>query len=157
MVPTAQYLPRPAAANIYHMAERAFDLSETYVHLGLGTTVRPLPGFSWSAANMARYLREFSEDRDERRLVGIIQARHTWQHWECHLNGDELVVLLSGKCHVIQEVDDTHNTVTLLPGQAMINPRGVWHTTDVEEPGDSLFIAGGRRTIYRARNRGDDG
>jgi uncharacterized cupin superfamily protein len=137
------------------MAESAFDLSETYVHLGLGTTVRPLPGFSWSAENIGQYLRAFRHDRDERRLVGIIPVRNTWAHWECHLNGDELVVLLSGRCQIIQDIDNEYHAVPLLPGQAAINPRGVWHTTDVQEAGESLFIAGGRRTIYRPRGEGD--
>lgn len=147
-------MAQPSAANIGVMAENAFDLSETYVHLGLGTTVLPLPGFSWSAENIAQYLRTFRDDRDEGRLVGIIPFRKTWAHWECHVNGDELVVLLSGRCEIIQEIDDKYHTVPLLPGQAMINPRGVWHTTDVQEAGESLFIAGGRRTIYRPRRDG---
>ncbi|MBV9449444.1 MAG: hypothetical protein JO345_26475 [Streptosporangiaceae bacterium] len=138
------------------MAENAFDLTKTYVHLGLGSIVRPLPGFSWSAEYMAEYLRMFKQDRDEGRLVGIIPLRKTWTHWECHTNGDELVVLLSGRCDVIQEIDGEYHTISLLPGHAMINTRGVWHTSDVLEAGESLFISSGRRTTYRPR-RADEG
>lgn len=36
-------------------------------------------------------------------------------------------------------------------GQAAINPRGVWHTADVHEPGSALFITPGRGTEHRPR------
>ncbi len=84
------------------MVDAAFDLSKTFIHLGLGSTAQELPGFSWSQKSMLRYLREFATDRDERRLVGIVALKSTWTHWECHVGGDEVVVLLSGSCDVIQ-------------------------------------------------------
>jgi mannose-6-phosphate isomerase-like protein (cupin superfamily) len=62
-----------------------------------------------------------------------------------------VVVLLSGRVDVIQEVDGEHRTVALRPGQAMINPRGVWHTADVHEPGQGLFITPGLGTEHRPR------
>jgi len=60
-------------------------------------------------------------------------------------------VMLSGRCEMIQEIDGEHHSVVLEAGQAIINPRGVWHTSNVQEPGESLFIAAGRRTAYRPR------
>lgn len=137
------------------MPGNAFDLSKTFVHLGLSATARPLPGFSWAPDSMLAYLREFAAERDEQRLVGILPIRKTWNHWECHVGGDELVVLLSGRCDVIQDDAGTRHTIALEPGQAVINPRGVWHTSDVHEPGDTLFIAGGRLTRYRPRKAGE--
>jgi uncharacterized cupin superfamily protein len=133
------------------MPNHAFDLSTTYVHLGLGSKMAELADFSWSADHLRQYVRSFAADGGEGRLVGIIHVGRTWDHWECHRGGDELVVQLSGSCDVIQELDGELHTITLTPGQAMINPRGVWHTSDVHEPGESLFIAGGRRTVYRPR------
>lgn len=133
------------------MADEAFDLSKTYVHLGRSATALPLYGFSWSPSSILEYLRKFAADRDERRLMGIVSMSESWKHWECHMGGDEVVVLLSGRCDVIQEVDEQHRTIKLSPGQAMINPREVWHTSDVHEPGESLFVAGGRLTRYRQR------
>jgi hypothetical protein len=41
--------------------------------------------------------------------------------------------------------------VTLTPGMAVINPRNVWHTADVHEPSQLLFITPGRGTENRPR------
>jgi uncharacterized cupin superfamily protein len=133
------------------MEELAFDLTKTYVHLGLGSRAVQLPDFSWSAPYLGEYMRTFREDRDEGRLVGIVPHLKDWSRWECHIGGDELVLMLSGRCEMIQEIDGEPRSVVLDAGQAVINPRGVWHTSNVQEPGESLFIAAGRRTTYRPR------
>jgi hypothetical protein len=141
------------AVTITGMPDDVFDLSKTYVHLGVGGTALPLHDFSWSRQEIMAYLRKFAAERDERRLMGIVPMAKTWTHWECH-TGEEVVVLLSGSCDVIQEIDGQYLTISLRPGQAMINPRGVWHTSDVHEPGQTLFVAAGRLTRYRAREPG---
>jgi hypothetical protein len=41
--------------------------------------------------------------------------------------------------------------VPLEAGQAVVNPRGVWHTVDVHEPGQALFVTPGRGTEHRPR------
>ena len=41
--------------------------------------------------------------------------------------------------------------MTLGPGEAVINPRGVWHTADVEDPATVLFITAGAGTENRPR------
>lgn len=133
------------------MEDLSFDLTKTFVHLGLGAKAVQLPGFTWSPSYLREYMTNFREDRDEGRLVGIVPHRKDWSQWECHVGGDELVVMLSGRCEMIQEIDGEQHSVVLEPGQAMINPRGVWHTSNVQEPGQSLFIAAGRRTTYRPR------
>jgi hypothetical protein len=38
-----------------------------------------------------------------------------------------------------------------MPGQATINPKNVWHTVDVIEPGQLLFITPGIGTEHRTR------
>lgn len=130
----------------------AFDLSATFVHLGLGASTTELPDFEFSSAYLRRHMVRFAKDRDEGRLVGIVDMDKSWGHWECHLGGDELVVVLNGRCEVIQDLgDDGLHTVALGRGQAMINTKGVWHTTDVLESGSQLFVAAGRRTVYRPR------
>ena len=47
----------------------AFDLATTHIHLGLGATAVPLPGFEWSAEYLAGYDARFAGDGDEGRLV----------------------------------------------------------------------------------------
>jgi hypothetical protein len=133
------------------MPDDAFDLARTYVHLGRGATAVALPDFSWSPEGVMGYLKQFAADRADGRLVGVVPVDRSWSRWERHLEGEELVVQLTGSSDVVQEIDGEYRTIHLFPGMAVINPRGVWHTSDVHEPGRTLFIAAGRRTEYRRR------
>jgi uncharacterized cupin superfamily protein len=129
----------------------AFDLSTTHVHLGLGATATPLPDFEWSAEYLAAYTARFAADGDEGRLVTMGPAASSWDSWERHPAGEELVVLLTGRVDLIQRVDGGERRIALRPGQAVVNPPGVWHTADVHEPGQALFVTPGRGTEHEAR------
>lgn len=128
-----------------------FDLTETFIHLGLGATATPLPDFEWSAEYLAGLERRFASDGDEGRLVLIDRQRETWSSWERHPAGEEVVVVLSGRVDLLQEVGGVTRRVELHPGEAVVNPAGVWHTADVHEPGEALFITPGRGTEHRPR------
>ena len=43
------------------------------------------------------------------------------------------------------------HTVTIGPGDAVINPPGVWHTADVDDRATVLFVTAGLGTENRAR------
>jgi len=134
--------PAPAAS---------FDLSQVYIHLGLGARAQTLPDFTWSQEYLRRYEADHETDGDEGRLVLIGPEQATWTSWERHPAGDEVVVALSGHQTLIQEIDGQQHRIELRPGQAVINPRGVWHTADVHQPGSALFITPGRGTEHRPR------
>lgn len=129
----------------------AFDLATTHIHLGRGATAVPLPGFEWSAEYLGGYERRFAGDGDEGRLVTMGAVTSSWDTWERHPAGEEVVLLLSGRVEIVQRIGDGERRVALGPGQAMINPPGVWHTADVHEPGDALFITPGRGTEHEPR------
>ncbi len=129
-----------------------FHLSETYVHLGLGATAAPLFDFRWDDEYLEGYLRTYESDGDEGRLVMIGDTDSTWTSWERHPAGEEVVVLLSGRVTLIQELDGREEPAAMAPGQAIINPRDVWHTCDVHEPGRALYITPGRGTEHRPRS-----
>ena len=131
------------------MSDDAFDLSSTYVHLGLGARAMPLPGFEWSAGCLARYKDEHAADGDEGRLVMMSPQERTWTSWERHPAGEELVVLLSGRVDLVQDRDGEDHVVELRPGFAVINPAGVWNRSVVHEPGQALVITAGRGTEHR--------
>jgi len=137
------------------MMQGAFDLDCTYLHLGLGATAEPLPEFRWDRDYLDRYVAEHAGDGDEGRLVMISRQEQTWTSWERHPAGDEVVVMLSGHTTLVQDVDGRETRIELRAGQAAINPRGVWHTADVHEPGPALFITPGRGTEHRPR-QGED-
>jgi uncharacterized cupin superfamily protein len=123
-----------------------FDLSQTFVHLGLGSTATLLPDFSWSNEYLERLHARFASDGKEGRLVCLLPQEATWDTWERHPAGDEIVVLLAGRVDVIQDLDGVEQVVELRPGHALVNPAGVWHTAQVHEPGSALFITPGEGT-----------
>jgi uncharacterized cupin superfamily protein len=133
------------------MSDAAIDLSSTIVHLGLGATAVPVPDLAWTPEWLSAYGERFASDGDDGRLVCITAQDATWATWERHPAGEELVVLLNGRVDIIQDIDGAHHVVELRAGQAMINPRGVWHTADVHEPGQGLFVTPGRGTEHRPR------
>ena len=75
----------------------------------------------------------------------------TWDAWEMHPNGEELVVCVEGRIELTQEIDGDTRSVKLKPGEAVINPRGVWHTADVDGEATALFITAGVGTEHRPR------
>lgn len=129
----------------------AFDLTTTFIHLGLGATATPLPDFQWTPEYLERYSQRFASDGDEGRIVVMNRQEATWDQWERHPAGEEVVVLLSGRVDLLQEIDGESRLVELRPGQAVVNPPNVWHTANVHEPGDALFITPGRGTDHRPR------
>jgi uncharacterized cupin superfamily protein len=133
------------------VSDGPFDLTRDFAHLGLGARVEILRGFEWSEEYLARYVADHADDGDDGRLVMIGSEAATWTSWERHPAGDELVVLLSGRCDVIQEIGGEHRLLALEAGGALVNPRGIWHTADVHEPGNALFITPGRGTQHRPR------
>lgn len=127
----------------------AFDLSRTFVHLSPGSTATTLPDFEWTEEQVEAYRRRFVADGPDGRLVCIVAQDATWDRWERHPGGEEVVVLLSGRVDIVQEIDGEPRTVELRPGEALVNPKNVWHTARVHEPGLGLFITPGDGTEHR--------
>jgi uncharacterized cupin superfamily protein len=126
-----------------------FDLSRTFVHLGQGSRATPLPDFEWSSEFVEAYRSRFAADGPDGRLVCVIAQDVTWDGWERHPSGEEIVYLLSGRIDIVQEIDGAEHVVELRPGEAMINAANVWHTARVHEPGVGLFITPGDGTEHR--------
>jgi quercetin dioxygenase-like cupin family protein len=129
----------------------AFDLSTTHVHLGLGSRAIPIPDFQWNPEFLARYATDHAADGQEGRLVMIGAGDRDWTTWERHPAGEELVVVISGSVTVIQEIDGSEHRVDLGEGEAIVNPRNVWHTADISAPSHTLFITPGLGTEHRPR------
>ncbi|MBK8630284.1 MAG: cupin domain-containing protein [Sphingomonadales bacterium] len=121
------------------------------LHLGLGATVVPQPEFTggpWYEAYGARH----GGDGAEGRLVSAHRFTESWDSWEMHPVGEELVLCLSGSMTLIQEFPDGRiETVTVGAGDYAINPPGVWHTADIAGQATALFITAGLGTETRPR------
>lgn len=132
-------------------AGAGFALADSPLHLGRGATAVPMPDFSWSADYLAAYVERFAADGDEGRLVTMGELSATWDTWERHPAGEEVVLVLSGRADLIQRTDGGERRIALAAGQAAVNPPGVWHTADVHEPGEALFITPGPGTEHEPR------
>lgn len=121
------------------------------IHLGLGATAVPQPeftGMEWYEGYGARH----DGDGAEGRLVSLYTFTESWDSWEMHPAGDEVVVCLDGSITLHQEMKDGGKaTVTLGKGDYAINPPGAWHTADVSAAVTALFITSGLGTEHRPR------
>ena len=133
------------------MQDEPFDLARHPVHLGLGARVVRLPVFDGEMSWYEDYGRAHAADGREGRLVTMHSFERSWETWEMHPNGEELVLCLSGRITLHQEVEGTTRRVTLEPGWAIVNPPGVWHTADVEATATALFVTAGEGTQIRPR------
>jgi uncharacterized cupin superfamily protein len=133
------------------MAEHPFDLSRFPVHLGLGATVQHLPEFDGTPDWYERYGAAHASDGVEGRLVSLHTFHASWDSWEMHPNGEELVACVAGRITLHQEIDGDDRVAVLDAGQAIVNPAGVWHTADVDEPATALFVTAGVGTQVRPR------
>ena len=126
-----------------------------FVHLGLGSTVVALPTHTGDMAWYEEYEISHGHDGAEGRLVSMHTFTQSWDSWEMHPTGAELVLCVAGTVTLIQESHDgSSSDVTICAGQATVNPPGVWHTADVPDDADPptvVFITAGAGTEHRAR------
>lgn len=91
------------------------------------------------------YGQRHAADGFEGRLVALHAFTGSWDSWEMHPKGHEVVVCLAGRMVLHQETPDGVKSVVLEEGQGAINPPGTWHTADVEGHATGLFITAEER------------
>lgn len=126
------------------------NLSETPLHLGLGATALVQPrfdGVEWYEA----YGERTEKDGVDGRLVSMHTFSESWNTWEMHPLGHEVVLCVSGEITLIQEIDGEERSETLQMGECAINAPGVWHTADVSRAATAVFITAGTGTEIRGR------
>lgn len=129
----------------------SFDITTVPVHLGLGGTARAVEGFDWSPERLAAYDAETEVDGPDGRLVMMFHMAGAWSNWERHPVGDEVVIVCTGTHRFVQEIDGVEHGTDVGPGEAIINPPGVWHTADSGDGGWIVTITPGRGTEHRPR------
>lgn len=127
----------------------AYRFPSTYVHLGHDDRATPIEVTeSFWPDLMAGKLDSLGEGR----LVTFYEFSESWDSWEAHPAGEELVCLISGRMALILEQDGQEVRVELAePGAFTLVPRGAWHTADVLEPSRALFVTAGAGTTHRPR------
>jgi hypothetical protein len=96
------------------------------VHLGLGARAKPQPEFTGAMAWYEDYGARNAGDEAEARLVALHDFTESWESWEMHPEGDEVVVCMSDSITLVQEMPDKSETrITLGAGDYAINPAGI--------------------------------
>ncbi len=126
------------------------DLHDEWVHLGPGATAQPQPPFSdlqWYSG----YSHRHAADGAEGRLLSMHRFDASWNVWEMHPKGSEVILCTAGEITLIQEIDGEEKCIPLRSGQYAINPAGVWHTADIIRPAEAVFVTAGEGTEHRPR------
>jgi quercetin dioxygenase-like cupin family protein len=138
-------------------ATGSFDLSKTPIHLGsqggVADPAVPLPGFGFDGPSFEAYISNHCKGEAPGRLVMVETTPSAWPAWECHTEGDELVIVLEGKAEFIQEIEGQELRIAVRPGSTVINPARVWHTADVEEPLKAIYLTPIPGTESRKRQK----
>lgn len=129
----------------------AYRLDKNWLHLGLGGTAAVQPEFT-GMAWYEDYGARTANDGREGRLVSMHTFLESWDSWEMHPEGEEVVLCISGEMTLVQELPDGSTARTTIGGgEYAINPPGVWHTADIEGEATALFITAGYGTEGRPR------
>lgn len=128
----------------------AITLSKTPIHLGLGGAAVVQPDFT-GGAWYEGYGARTAADGADGRLVSMHTFSAPWDTWEMHPQGDEVVLCTAGVLILTQERDGAHHQIILRPGEAAVNPAGVWHTADAQGSATAVFITAGIGTMSRPR------
>jgi mannose-6-phosphate isomerase-like protein (cupin superfamily) len=127
------------------------SLAQNFIHLGPGATAISQPDFNggeWYEGYGARH----DGDGADGRLVSQFTFTAPWDSWEMHPEGEEVVLCIAGMMQLHQEfADGTTASASLGPGQYAINPRGCWHTADIDGSATAVFITAGLGTRTRPR------
>ncbi len=127
-------------------------MSTNPIHLGLGATAEVEPTFTGEMEWYMAYGQRHEADGAEGRLVSMTTFDESWDVWEMHPNGAEVVLCTAGSMTLHQEhADGTTGSVTVGPGEYAVNPPGTWHTADVAETATAVFITAGLGTEHRGR------
>ncbi len=128
----------------------ALDLGHSPVHLGSNGTARKINDFHFDPASFENYIDAHCPN-EPGHLAMIEETPTDWPAWECHPDGDELVIVLTGRATFLQEMDGDTVSTDVGPGDAIVNPRGVWHTANVTEPLRAIYVTPCPGTTHRPR------
>ena len=128
------------------MADNAFDLLRTYVRFdeGRSATRIEVSETFWSDVVAGK-----RHDLDQGVLVAAFAYDSDWPSAEMHPEGDEIVYLVSGAIDLVLQHGERDEAIALEAGEAVIVPRGTWHTARVRVPGHALHITPGAGTEHR--------
>ena len=128
-----------------------FALDAIPIHLAGSLDAAPVDGFDFTPDGFMSYIATRCTPDDPGRLAMVEHSPESWGMWECHTAGDEVVIVISGTANFIQEIDGREVRTAVRAGEAVINPAGVWHTADADEPFSAIYLTPCPGTEHRPR------
>lgn len=147
----ARELRERKSDEFYKPKSRANPLTVFPIHLGLHAAAVREPEFTGEADWYEAYEARHAADGVEGRLVSAFTFGASWNTWEMHPHGSEVVLCTAGAMTLVQELEGKSVRTPLEAGEYAINPPGVWHTADVDHSATAVFITAGVGTQNRAR------
>lgn len=81
--------------------------------------------------------------------IGIARMDRSAPHGgEMHPDGDEFLYLIDGRARVVVETEPLEK-VEIVPGDALIVPRGIWHRVEILEPSEIFYATPGSNNQFR--------
>lgn len=133
------------------MSDAPPNLRDHPLHLGLGATAVVQPQFTGEMDWYMGYGQRHGDDGVEGRLVSMHTFSESWDVWEMHPKGAEVVLCVDGTIDLVQQIDGAEVVTTLSAGEYAINEPGTWHTANVEASTTCVFITAGLGTEHKAR------
>lgn len=123
------------------------NIQSTYLRLRPDSSVEKIP---FDESFWPRLMNGELGDFRHEYLVTCYSYDEDWPSWECHPNGDEIVMLVSGKATFLLETPGGNTQLVLeRMGDFAFVPRGTWHTAHTDTPTTMLFITAGEGTQNR--------
>lgn len=123
------------------------NIQSTYLRLRPDSSVEKLP---FDETFWPRLMRGELGDFRHEYLVTCYSYTQDWPSWECHPNGDEIVMLVSGRATFLLETPGGNTELVLAhTGDFAFVPRGTWHSAHTDVPTTMLFITAGEGTQNR--------
>lgn len=120
-------------------AHQAHDTASNYVHLAPDGSTRLIRSGRGAHPNLAGF------------VIGVARLTRNAPHGgEFHPDGDELLVVLSGKVQVIlSEGEQCEEVVEVSEGQSFLVPRATWHRVHLLQPAIVVHITPGPNSRHR--------
>ena len=119
--------------------------TKTYVSLSGDGTSKQFPG---GAAFWSLPMQEL-ERVGSTWLVTEHECSENWPSWEIHPNADEFVYLIDGAATLLLEQGTAVREIDIVGGNAVVVPKGTWHTLKTNAHCRMLFVTMGAGTRNR--------
>jgi len=81
--------------------------------------------------------------------VGIVTLEHTTNNGEVHLDGDEILYVISGEICLTSD-SNLNESLTLISGDSCIIKKGEWHKVNVVKTTKLIYMTPGLNNEHRS-------